>query len=240
MCIAILNTKGIISKETLKTCWDSNPDGAGLIYNNSDGLQIFKELNSFNVFYNEYIKQRKLNKNSKFAIHFRISTSGKIDLVNCHPFEINKYSAFIHNGMIDIKPMNKNVSDTFTFNELIFKKLGEDWQNNKAIINLLESYIYGSKIIVLNSDDSYIILNENLGHWDGKNWYSNYSYVKKVYTVSKYSNYKSYFEEEKNMNIDFCESCLEESNTRYLVDYNMNVCNKCLDFWQPTKNICHV
>ena len=238
MCIAILNLKGTLSKETLQTCWNSNPHGAGLIYNNPDGLQIFKELKSFQVFYNEYIKQRKLNKRSKFAIHFRISTSGKIDLTNCHPFEINKDTAFIHNGMIDIKPLNKKVSDTFTFNELIFKKLGKDWQSNKAMIELLENYIYGSKRVVLNSDNSHVILNEDSGHWDEDNWYSNNSYRPyKIPTFKKYDSYKDYFYKEdiRETYTDFCESCLEESETIYLRDYNMNCCSKCAELWQPSK-----
>ena len=46
MCIAILNTANLIDKNTLKTCWNNNNDGAGLLYPERNKVHVFKELKS--------------------------------------------------------------------------------------------------------------------------------------------------------------------------------------------------
>ena len=85
MCIAIYKPEGkIISKATLQECYDSNPDGAGFMYNQSKKLHIEKGFFSFDSFYDAY----KKHENKQAVIHFRIKTHGKIDTANCHPFSM--------------------------------------------------------------------------------------------------------------------------------------------------------
>lgn len=236
MCIAILNTKGIINKDTLLTCWNNNNDGAGMIYTTKNNeLKVFKELTNFEKFYKEYNKQRKANKESNFVLHFRIATSGKIDLNNCHPFKVNKNLAFVHNGMIDIELMNNAVSDTYTFNETIIKNLGSSFLYNEAIIRLIEAYIGYSKLIFLNNLNEAFIINEQLGHWDGDNWYSNTSYscnTKKA-KVSSYG-YAKYYEDYYSTNIDsvgdICDCC-ENRGSTWNDRHHMYLCNKCNSYY---------
>lgn len=238
MCIAILNTKGIINKDTLLTCWNNNNDGAGMIYTTKNNeLKVFKELINFDKFYKEYSKQRKANKESNFVLHFRIATSGKIDLNNCHPFKVNKNLAFVHNGMIDIELMNNAVSDTYTFNETIIKNLGSNFLYNEAIIRLIETYIGYSKLIFLNNLNEAFIINEQLGHWDGDNWYSNTSYscnTKKAkvsnYGYAKY--YEDYYDADyKNYSTgDICDCC-ENKGSTWNDDYHMYLCKKCSSYY---------
>lgn len=234
MCIAILNTRNTLTRETLQQCWKSNPDGAGMIYTNNNQIQIFKEMTNFDKFYKEYSKQRKANKSSNFVLHFRIATSGKIDKTNCHPFNVNKNLSFVHNGMITIEQLNKNVSDTYTFNELILKKLPSNFLNNHAIIDLIESYIGYSKLIFLDSDNNASILNEDLGHWDiENNWYSNNSY-QCSYTKTKVNNKTHQIDQNHNSAYkhtydDYsqcCDSCDYHFST-YSTEYACNLCWDC-------------
>jgi len=243
MCIAILNTQNTLTKETLKQCWKSNPDGAGMIYTNNGQLVTFKEMTNFDKFYKEYSKQRKINKTSNFILHFRIATSGKIDRANCHPFSVNKNLAFVHNGMININQLNANVSDTYTFNELILKKLPATFLNNHAILDLIENYISYSKLIFLDSDNIASILNEDLGHWDAdNNWYSNNSYQctytkTKVAKAQSYDNYQfdidSYNSGYYN-DTDICSNCDNYSAT-YSREYSSYLCYDCKKTYETIK-----
>ncbi len=178
MCIIVLNTKEHLSKKLLKVCWESNNEGAGLMYANEEKLNIFKELEDFNTFYDYYSTLRSEFKKTIIALHFRIATSGNIDINNIHPFIINYKLAFMHNGIIDI-PLQKEskICDTIAFNEKILKQLPSNFLDNPAIRDLISRYAERSRLLFMNNQGKYWIINENLGHWDKKgNWFSNYSY----------------------------------------------------------------
>lgn len=232
MCIAILNTKGLLTKETLKTCWTNNPDGAGMIYvTDKNALVTFKELNSFDRFYKEYSKQRKLNKDSNFVLHFRIATSGKIDLNNCHPFKVSKDLAFVHNGMIDIEQVTKDFSDTYSFNQTILKELGKNFLYNEAIVRLIEGYIGYSKLVFLNNFNEATIINELLGSWDGANWYSNDSY--KPRATKKYEHYGYGYYSKGYNNANTCDLC-ETKGAIWNDKHHSYLCASCEDYYKTT------
>jgi predicted glutamine amidotransferase len=178
MCIIILNTKEHLSKEILNECWESNNDGAGLMYAIDGTINTFKELKSFNTFYDYYSTLRSEFKKTKIALHFRIATSGKIDTNNIHPFKVNEKLVFMHNGIIDIPLQRKSkVNDTIAFNQKILKQLPHSFLNNVAMRELISRYVERSKLLFMNNQGKYWILNEHLGHWDKNgNWFSNYSY----------------------------------------------------------------
>lgn len=181
MCIAILNTKKgkEITKEELLNCYYNNPDGIGLFYADRNKIRVYKTLSNFEEFHLEYLKARKLKTN--ICLHFRIGTSGKKDLLNCHPFEVSPNLYFCHNGIIDVPvPKNSIISDTIVFNETILKNLPDGFLSNKAIKRLIESYTHGSKLLFLDSNSNFTITNEKSGCWHGGNWFSNYSYLYKT------------------------------------------------------------
>lgn len=214
MCIAILNYHGKVKKEYLKNSWDNNNHGAGILYSENGKLHTFKEMKKFEVFYSEYVAIRK-RIDTPIVLHFRISTHGKIDLSNCHPFIVSEKLGFVHNGIIDIITENALYSDTWHFNELILKPLG-DLIYSPAIADMITSYIGYSKLVFLNNHGEPFIFNEDLGHWNGDNWYSNNTYKetgyrdfggKKVYnntaTTTKESGYNWWDE-----NVDAaCSTC---------------------------------
>ncbi|MBK8943676.1 MAG: hypothetical protein IPM32_00255 [Ignavibacteriae bacterium] len=178
MCIIILNTKEHLTKELLNECWQTNSDGAGMMYAIDGKINIFKELKNFNTFYEYYSTLRKEFKKTKIALHFRIATSGNIDIYNIHPFNVNENLAFMHNGIINILLQKKSkISDTIAFNQKILKQLPQNFLNNHALVELISRYVERSKLLFMNNHGKYWIINEHLGHWDKKgNWYSNYSY----------------------------------------------------------------
>ena len=178
MCIAILNKKGAtLKRELLKNCWDNNGDGAGLLYiDNNKQMNTFKELKSFDVFYQEYTRVKKSYGKRNIVLHFRISTHGKIDETNCHPFLVNDNLGFVHNGMIYDVPTSKDYSDTYMFNETVLKNFTEGFEYNEIILDMIESFIGSNKLVFLNSNNDFAIVNEKAGHWSNDCWFSNNSY----------------------------------------------------------------
>ena len=176
MCIAIYKPQGkTISKETLKRCYDINPDGAGFMFAEDKELHIKKGFFNFNKFYEAY----KPHQDKKCVIHFRIKTHGKIDETNCHPFKINKSLAFVHNGIIS--GFGDDIfSDTIGFNEQVLKKLVNKWGNlalfQDPVVDLIESRIGYSKLIMLDRHNNHKIFNEKKGEWSDGVWYSNTGY----------------------------------------------------------------
>lgn len=258
MCIAILNAKGTLSLKTFKNCWEANPDGAGLCYYDGERIQIIKEMKSVKSLHKQYVSIREKFPAVDIAIHFRIATHGRVNSTNCHPFKVNKNTAFIHNGIISNVGTNPDFSDTYIFNETILKALPSTFIKNTAILELLGAYIGYSKIVVISGEFSTII-NEELGHWDAGNWYSNKSYIapKKSSAVSTYGqrwgwdgygddwdgwDYKSKGQVNAKPCDDkcdefqpdnfggICECCREDAERlNYVANWAMNMCNKCCD-----------
>lgn len=192
MCIAIYKPKGEnIKKKYLKSSCKNNSDGMGLTYVNKYGhLIIYKEMKSFEKFYGVYRSVVEMQGNPNMLIHFRIATAGGVNLLNCHPFKVNRNLAFIHNGILDIEIKNKVLSDTQTFNNEILKKLPKDFYKNDYFVDMLEDYVGTNKLIFIDSNSEVVIINEKLGDWHKGVWYSNstykYSYITK-YTANGYN-----------------------------------------------------
>ena len=183
MCIAILNTKkaGRLPKSQIKNSWDNNDMGAGLLWNEKNKLNVFKTYE-----YDEYIsKYNELRDNANvgnIVLHFRIATSGYKGEHNLHPFLTNDKLGFVHNGVI--KGLgNKQFSDTYEFNDML-KKFKHNFLGCEMSKYFISEYIGYSKLIFLDIDDKYTIINEELGKWTDGNWYSNDSY--KQYNTYKY------------------------------------------------------
>ena len=192
MCIAILNTKQTtLSKETLRNCWENNGDGAGILYiGTNNKLSVFKEMVSFDSFYSNYIDIKKKHGKRNMVLHFRISTHGRVNETNCHPFLVSDDVGFVHNGMIYDVPNSTEYSDTYMFNETILKNLKDGFEHQETVLDMLETFIgSGSKLIFLNKDNHYAIVNEKAGHWNMGCWFSNSSY-KQVNTYVDYGGIK--------------------------------------------------
>lgn len=185
MCIAILNTKKLISESEFMNCWDNNPDGFGMAWIEKSEIRIFKELINDLLAYDRYKEIRKSN-NKPILLHFRIATHGMIDLANCHPFRIDNNTVFAHNGIIDIHT-TKTESDTIAFNNQLLKKLPIDFIFDKTFMKLIEMAIGNSKLVFLHASGKFRIANNNLGLWKSENWYSNESFKQSKYIYTDYT-----------------------------------------------------
>lgn len=179
MCIAIMNpSKTTLSKEVLQNCWENNTDGAGMLYIESGQLKTFKEMKNFDNFYEKYlsIKKNKKSKKNKVVLHFRISTHGKINEENCHPFLVNESLGFVHNGIIYDVVTTENHSDTFIFNETYLQSFPPDFLDSWQMCDMIEKFIGNSKLVFLDDQNNDTILNEEMGVWDMDCWFSNTTY----------------------------------------------------------------
>ena len=94
MCIAIYKPSDKeLTKETLETCFNANPDGAGFAYINTDyvghkKIKIKKTLD-FEDFYQKYERALSLAPESPFLIHFRIKTHGDRDWETLHHLDLH-------------------------------------------------------------------------------------------------------------------------------------------------------
>ena len=249
MCIAILNQTGVLSLKTFKRCWQSNPDGAGFCYFDGDKVQIVKEMKSVKLLHKQYTEVRAKFPDVDIAIHFRVSTHGRVNSTNCHPFRVSKNTAFIHNGIIQGVGTSPDFSDTYLFNEGIVKKLPSNFVHNGAILELLATFIGYSKLVIISGNQSAIV-NEDLGHWDGGNWFSNKSYLAPENTRPVSAPYSfggrygweapsDYFTDEwddKSKAVvssygsaSKCDCCFSDSPAHYVPEWSINMCAECVE-----------
>ena len=184
MCIAILNTSkaGRLPKKQIQNSWDNNDMGAGLLWNKSGKLSVFKSYD-YDEYLEKYNELREDKSIGNIVLHFRIATSGYNGEHNLHPFLTNDNLGFVHNGVI--KGLgNKSFSDTYEFNDML-KKFKHNFLACDMTKYFISEYIGYSKLIFLDNKDKYTIVNEELGKWSSGNWYSNDSY-------KEYNNYVYY------------------------------------------------
>ena len=212
MCIAIYKPKeSEITKNTLKTCWESNPHGAGLMYAINGKVKIAKELKSFKRFLRQFREHEKAG--ADMVIHFRIMTHGKLDFRNTHPHRVNKDTWLVHNGIISEHCYkNASLSDTVKFCKMI-AGLPQDFMKNRATLNLISGYIDTDKMILLNRQGKIQIINEDLGVWDGGVWYSNQSY-ETVKMSTWYDSARYYSPYGDDTECIFCQVSLSPKETK--------------------------
>ena len=178
MCIAIVKTKeGTITDDTLKACFEANPDGAGIAFAKDNKLYYLKGIFDVTKFI-EAVRTYEKESQGAMLIHCRIGTSGLKDTKNCHPHVVNQYCVMIHNGILDIDvPDKSQISDTMIYTERVLKKLPERFMDNEEIIRLIGNDIGSyNKFCFLNEKGEFAIANEAEGNWENGVWYSNDNY----------------------------------------------------------------
>ena len=197
MCLAISKPAGaVIPIDHLRAGHTGNPHGCGFCYSEGGKLFIEKGLWNFEQFYENY----KKHEHCAMLIHFRFSTHGKPNQVNCHPFDVwEGRFAMIHNGMIQIHCSIPHLSDTGNFAKLILEPmLKAGIHPEKAAFRYLVETSIGdrNKVCLMAADGAVSIYNEEAGNCedaldkDGNNitvirdgkeetaqiWYSNTAY----------------------------------------------------------------
>ncbi len=163
MCVIVIKKAGIKIPDTLKMCWDNNPDGAGFMYANGKKVHIEKGFMKWKNF-NKAIKNLKIDTTAvPMVFHFRITTHGGTSQGNTHPFPISvdikdlkklKNAVDVgvcHNGIISGYG-KKTISDTMDYiqKQLVpIQKLQKNFYNNPLIMDIIDKAI-DSKMVFLD------------------------------------------------------------------------------------------
>jgi len=211
MCIAVFSPIGskCPDMETLRNCFENNPDGAGYAFNNEGMVVIKKGFLDWNSFWESFHgDDERYNFTTRgLLVHTRIKTHGKKCAELCHPFPITceddgamrktyfvtDYAA-IHNGIISLTSskayQEPNSSDTLVFCRDYMPLITDNksWFKRNCNMRLIEKLI-GSKMAILNGRGE--IIHTSGFTEDGGIWYSNTSYkMPRVRTFSS-CNYAS-------------------------------------------------
>ena len=121
MCVIIVKKPtDVLTAEDFQLFANGNRDGWGFCYNDHEGVpQSFRgmtlpELNAV----------AGAMDGREAVIHFRLSTHGKKNAENCHPYEVIPGLYLLHNGIFTIDcDLDKDMSDTWHFGETLIKPL---------------------------------------------------------------------------------------------------------------------
>lgn len=224
ICIIAYAPKGvdIPTTEQLKAMWDTNPDGAGYAYEDNSHHIVYKKGFMTLESLLKDLENPERFKNTNFAIHFRIGTSGKNDAPTCHPFPLSTTfgelrqtegkaeSVLFHNGILSQgKKANPLSSDTQDF-VVAFAPLLRKYNKSKTRDFFMEELTKGSKVLILYKNNK----TKMYGQWekDGELYVSN-----TYYKWSSYQALKSYATAYDDDNADWYAD--------YYKDYESSVIN---------------
>lgn len=199
MCVIAFSEKGkdIPTEEQIRKMWRANPDGAGYAYVNNRGKVIYRKgFMTVDDLLKDLSEPEKF-KNTNFAIHFRIGTSGKNDERTCHPFPVSNNfgdlvkttgeedAVLFHNGVIGEGGLvNKLSSDTQDF-VVAFAPMLAKFNQSKARDKYIAEFTKGNRLLVMYKNNKF----KMFGDWkkDGDLYVSNETY--KSYGFGSYSYY---------------------------------------------------
>lgn len=167
MCIIVAKPAGIQCPdlETLETCFNSNPDGAGLMFPDGDQVRIIKGFMAFDEF-SSTLKALGDVTNTGLVMHFRITTHGGTRPECCHPFpltdddtalralDIRAPVGVAHNGVIAGMDTDAKTSDTMAYIRDVLaplQRMAGDLLASDDAMTVVESTI-GSKLAFLEPD----------------------------------------------------------------------------------------
>jgi predicted glutamine amidotransferase len=170
LCIIAIKPAGVKMPniKTIENCWYNNPDGAGFMYAKENNVYIEKGFMKLKSLKSALKKLEKSidTTNTPIVMHFRITTSGGTSPENCHPFPVAEKLpllqmtkskaplAVAHNGIIDIKVSQKDISDTMEYiiNQLApLYQLKKDFYKHEAGRKLIYNAIK-SKMAILDGN----------------------------------------------------------------------------------------
>ena len=193
MCIIAIKPAGVKmpAVTTIENMWYNNNDGAGLMYATGGTVHIEKGFMSLKAFKEALNRLKKSIDvvNVPMVMHFRITTHGGTSPGNTHPFPVSeklpllkmtKFKAPLavaHNGVIDIKPSKKDISDTMEYvvSQLApLYQLKKDFYRQPAGKKLIYNFIK-SKMVFLDKHGRIETIGDFITGDDGL-LYSNNSY----------------------------------------------------------------
>ena len=175
-----------MSEDQIKNSNRSNPDGFGWAVRTPQGIVRGHSMNPSDAT-DKFMDLRSRYPDFDAVYHARITTHGKTNLSNCHPFTVgDERTVLAHNGMLPITPAKgDDRSDTRVFAEDMLTRKGLGILDRASSFKKIQKWMSGSKMVIMTErgdmlKDHYI-LNENAGTWDNGLWFSNSSYKEAIY-----------------------------------------------------------
>jgi predicted glutamine amidotransferase len=168
----LLDTHGLLSD-----IFTSNPDGIGFMYGSAKGLKVTKTLPK-NLGDATAFIQRLPQDDREIAIHFRWTTHGKTDMLNCHPYDvIPGFIAMMHNGVLHTgNAADKNKSDTWHFiNDYLHTAVSSapDLVYDTGFVSMMEEFIGNNRFVFMNGEGRMQHVNFEQGIEHDDMWFSN-------------------------------------------------------------------
>ena len=218
----------MIDESIIETMFQNNPDGAGYMYAYNNRVHIEKGFMTLKELLNSLDNlKKKINiEEIPLILHFRISTSGKVDGATCHPFPVTSdlnalrkthvitNLGMAHNGIIcDFEEKKSIYSDTQLFvNKCVsyLYDMSPKFLHDDRTEKLLEPIINGSRLAFLDShgniyrygewceSDGIYYSNEGYISWQTRYYHYNSSYYDNYYY---YNDYYYYGDEDQELRI---------------------------------------
>lgn len=173
MCVILFKSQNcaLPSKKEIKSMWNTNPDGAGIMWQKNNGKVNFIKgfMSCKKLIKHLFSNQEELVK-AKVAIHFRITTHGGTSEGNTHPFVADMNVSphllsgtanyvLMHNGMLTVKPREKNISDSA---ELALR--AGSYENPRYFLEQINDLVDDNKIILFVKGEEPLFI----GDWEEK------------------------------------------------------------------------
>ena len=240
MCIICIKKSGVEmpTRDTIKTMWANNPDGAGYMYTNKQKEVVIKKgfmtVDALLDSLDDLEKNHDLIK-TPVILHFRIGTAGGNIAPNTHPFPITEKVpvlqklrlktdvGMVHNGVISIKTSQPDISDTMEYikDRLSLRKLIDpEFYKNELTRQLMYREVT-SKLAFMNGDGEIYLVGDFLDNADTGLIYSNTTYKQHTYYLRgkdfDYDNwYNSYKYKKMFMMLDSTDCYVRTSQGEYL------------------------
>lgn len=189
----LLNTAGMLAD-----IYTSNSDGVGVMYGTSKGLKVCKTLPKSVGDVQSFI-ERLPTDDREIALHFRWTTHGDTDMINCHPYDVVAgYVAMMHNGILSTgNAADTTKSDTWHFiKDYLESPIHEHPPliHNEGFLTMIADYIGDNRFVFMDGDGrmSHVNYDQGIEH-DGL-WFSNtYAWtpsklIPNYYKTTKYNN----------------------------------------------------
>ena len=164
----LLSTEGLI-----ESLYKYNSDGLGVMYATAAKLKVIKKLPDNTAAAKKMIEALP-NDEREVAIHWRMRTHGHIDLVNCHPYEINASTYMMHNGILATgNKADTSKSDTWHFIKNYLASLPVDALHDKGFHDLVGELIENNRFAIMSADGRLSVVNADQGFEKDEVWFSN-------------------------------------------------------------------
>jgi len=176
MCLIIFTPnirRALIRKSVLRRGFDGNPHGCGFSYIENGELKLDKGYFTFEDFYEAYKETRERIRSGPFLIHFRFATCGGHNKLNSQPIYSRNDLIMAHNGVFsELSFPESGISDSV----LLAKNLGKmnmPFPITKPYRLILKALCADySKLVFMDKNGKWDIINSQLGAWRAGCWYS--------------------------------------------------------------------